>query len=170
MYPPDSVAASVNSVNRKGSHDELDNASESSSNEEHVFSESSSLNSDDSLANLNNQLQMIGLLERADQWNWDIFELEALSQKRPLFTLAHYLFLKSNLYNKFQIPMDVFLHCMTIIESGYRADVPYHNSVHATDVLHGVNVLTNKCQSLNIHPTDLELLSLYFAAVIHDYE
>ncbi|KAJ3415258.1 cAMP-specific 3',5'-cyclic phosphodiesterase 4D [Chytridiales sp. JEL 0842] len=176
LNTPESVADSTNSVYKRhgtilGSSVEVESPSETSSRYDNDPTPgSASLNSDDSLDNLNSQLQMIALLEKADHWNWDIFELDNLSKRRPLFTLAHYLFLKSNLYSKFQIPMDVFLHFMTIIESGYRADVPYHNSVHATDVLHGVNFLTNTCRIMNIQPTDLELLSLYVAAVVHDYD
>ncbi|KAI8851043.1 hypothetical protein BC829DRAFT_361201 [Chytridium lagenaria] len=112
---------------------------------------------------------MVSLLEKVDHWNWDIFDLTHVSKTRPLFTLSHYLFLKADLYSKFQIPIDIFLTFLTRIEDGYRRDVPYHNSVHATDVLHGVAWLRDRCLEL-VEPTDLETLALFLAAIVHDFE
>ncbi|KAI8835262.1 hypothetical protein BJ741DRAFT_534115 [Chytriomyces cf. hyalinus JEL632] len=111
---------------------------------------------------------MVSLLEKVDQWNWDIFDVHELSEHRALFTLSHYLFLRNNLYNKFQIHTDTFLQFAAEIEAGYHADVPYHNSVHGADVLHGVNYFRNACANA-IEFTDMELLILFTAAMIHDF-
>ncbi|KAJ3259027.1 hypothetical protein HDU77_002018, partial [Chytriomyces hyalinus] len=123
----------------------------------------------ESMINLNTHLQMVSLLEKVDQWNWDIFDVHELSEHRALFTLSHYLFLRNNLYNKFQIHTDTFLQFAAEIEAGYHADVPYHNSVHGADVLHGVNYFRNACANA-IEFTDMELLILFTAAMIHDFK
>ncbi|KAJ3215732.1 hypothetical protein HDU67_010370 [Dinochytrium kinnereticum] len=123
----------------------------------------------DSITELNAHLQMVSLLEKVDHWNWDIFDLTLVSKHRPLFTLSHYLFLKSDLYSKFQIHPEVFLNFLTRVEGGYRREVPYHNSVHAADVLHGVAWLRDRCLEL-VEPTDLETLALYLAAIVHDFD
>jgi hypothetical protein len=44
-----------------------------------------------------------------------------------------------------------------------------HNSIHAADVLHGINYLCTLPKAQGIF-TDLELLSIYIAASIHDYD
>ncbi|KAJ1566162.1 cAMP-specific 3',5'-cyclic phosphodiesterase 4D [Cladochytrium tenue] len=111
----------------------------------------------------------MSLLEKVDQWNWSIFELDHLSNSRPLFTLCNFLCLKAGLYSKLQIPTEAFSAFLTEIENGYHRDVPYHNAIHAADVLHGVNFLQTACQD-EMKPSDLELLSLYIAASIHDLE
>jgi hypothetical protein len=113
--------------------------------------------------------QLVNLLENVQYWNWEIFELTNISMSRPLFTLSHFLFLQADLYSTFGIPVDIFLKFVTTIESGYRADVPYHNSVHATDVLHGLSFLKSAC-AVQVSPSNFELLCLYTAAIIHDFE
>ncbi|KAJ3287535.1 cAMP-specific 3',5'-cyclic phosphodiesterase 4C [Borealophlyctis nickersoniae] len=123
----------------------------------------------DSLSDFNAQLTIISLLEKVDHWNWDIFDLASASQNRPLFALGHYLFLRNDLYTRFGIPQHTLLAYLNAVEGGYRSDVPYHNSTHAADVLHGVNWLKDRCLG-EVVPTDVELLSLYFAALVHDYE
>ncbi|KAJ3102429.1 High affinity cAMP-specific 3',5'-cyclic phosphodiesterase 7A [Phlyctochytrium planicorne] len=133
---------------------------------------SSSLNDSDewdSITELNAHLQMVSLLEKVDHWNWDIFDLTTISKHRPLFTLSHYLFLKADLYSKFQIVPEIFLTFLTRIEAGYRIDVPYHNSVHATDVLHGVAWLRDRCLEM-VEPSDLETLAIFLAAIVHDFD
>ncbi|KAJ3192530.1 hypothetical protein HK101_006359 [Irineochytrium annulatum] len=123
----------------------------------------------DSVTDITARLQMVSLLEKVDHWNWELFELAAASNQRPLFALSHYLFLRADLYNKFQLSTEVFLTFMTRIESGYRRDVPYHNALHATDVLHGVAWLRHRCLDM-VAPSDLETLALYLSAIIHDFD
>ncbi|KAJ3017004.1 UNVERIFIED_CONTAM: High affinity cAMP-specific 3',5'-cyclic phosphodiesterase 7A [Siphonaria sp. JEL0065] len=91
----------------------------------------------DSMSNLNTHLHMVSLLEKVDQWNWEIFDVHELSEHRPLFTLSHYLFLRNNLYNKFQIHVETFLNFATDIEAGYHAEPGRNNNflVNTSDQL-----------------------------------
>ncbi|KAJ3090896.1 Calcium/calmodulin-dependent 3',5'-cyclic nucleotide phosphodiesterase 1C [Quaeritorhiza haematococci] len=134
-----------------------------------VGSVATSRDSMSSVNDFNAQMTLVSLLERVDHWNWELFELNDASRGWPLFTLAHYLFLRSDLYSKLHIPKDTFLSFLTKIETGYHPEAPYHNSLHAADVLHGVNWLKDRSTAY-VQPTDMELLTLYFAAIIHDYE
>jgi hypothetical protein len=166
------IANTTNTTNTTNNHNNAKKTTgykPSADNDSASSTDSMSSFSAESIGNLNSHLQLVSLLEKVDNWNWDVFDLDMLSSNRPLFTLGHYLFLKSDLYNKFQIQMDVFLNFLTGIENGYHRDVPYHNSVHATDVLHGVYFLKNACASIVV-PTDIELLALYVAAIVHDFE
>lgn len=84
-------------------------------------------------------------------------------------SLINFLFNKSDLFQKFQIPQRKFLKFASRIERGYHPEVQYHNSIHAADVLHGTTWLKDRCSS-KVTPTDLELMSMYVAALIHDFE
>lgn len=55
------------------------------------------------------------------------------------------------------------------IERTYRPHVPFHNSLHATDVLHAVHLLLSG-EKLGSVFTDLEVFAALFAAVIHDVD
>lgn len=118
---------------------------------------------------LSRHMGIMRMLQQVSHWNWDVFELNIISNGNSLLTLAHYIFLRSNLYAKFKIDRDVFFAFMKKVQDGYHSDNPYHNSTHATDVLHGVNWLKDRCFSQSM-PTELELLALYFAAIVHDLE
>ncbi|KAI9202247.1 catalytic domain of phosphodiesterase 4d [Polychytrium aggregatum] len=131
-------------------------------------SSSGHLQSTGTLANLQDQLLAISLLEQIDIWNWEVFDFQDATG-RPLFALGHYLFTKSELIREFHLPNDRLINFLSRIEQGYHADVPYHNSTHATDVLHGANWLLTQCAD-KFEPTSLELMALYVAAIIHDFE
>ena len=48
---------------------------------------------------------------------------------------------------------------------------PYHNITHVIDVTQAVNFMIRKCNFLEIAKlTPLEILSMYMAAIIHDFE
>lgn len=53
------------------------------------------------------------------------------------------------------------------VELNYRPN-PYHNAIHAADVLHGVYVLVNSCPGLLSHMTLIEKRAIAFAAAVHD--
>ncbi|KAJ1557520.1 cAMP-specific 3',5'-cyclic phosphodiesterase 4C, partial [Cladochytrium tenue] len=73
------------------------------------------------------------------------------------------------LLGRLNINVDKFISGMATIESGYRADLPYHNSIHAADVLHCMNYLVNK-PAMRCLFSDLEIFAIYVAAMIHDFE
>uniref|UniRef100_A0A4X2K5N9 Phosphodiesterase n=1 Tax=Vombatus ursinus TaxID=29139 RepID=A0A4X2K5N9_VOMUR len=53
------------------------------------------------------------------------------------------LFQDTGLMDMFKIPVPEFVSYFHALENGYR-DIPYHNRVHATDVLHAVWYLTTR--------------------------
>ncbi|KAL6426591.1 hypothetical protein ACFW04_009181 [Cataglyphis niger] len=75
------------------------------------------------------------ILDKSLDWNFEIFKLEILTEKRPL------VFLGLTVMNLYQVPAK--LNCdektlqnwLAIIEHNYNADNSYHNSTHAADVL-----------------------------------
>ena len=55
------------------------------------------------------------------------------------------------------------------LEDHYLKDAPYHNRVHAADVVQSTNVLLNS-PALESVFTSLEVLSALFASAIHDVD
>ncbi|KAF6333885.1 phosphodiesterase 3B [Rhinolophus ferrumequinum] len=155
------------------------------------------------------------LIEKMNNWNFQIFELvEKMGEKsgRILSQVMYALFQDTGLLEIFKIPTLQFMNYFRALENGYR-DIPYHNRIHATDVLHAVWYLTTRpipglqqihsdhgtgnetdsdgrinpgqmayisskscsipdesygCLSSNIPA--LELMALYVAAAMHDYD
>ncbi|XP_051501952.1 cGMP-inhibited 3',5'-cyclic phosphodiesterase 3B-like [Myxocyprinus asiaticus] len=155
------------------------------------------------------------LMEKINTWNFQIFELMDMTggkTGRILSYVAYTLFQDTGLFEIFKIPVREFMMYFCALENGYR-DIPYHNRVHATDVLHAVWYLTTQPipgfqQIHNEHVTGsdtdsdseispgrvayatsksssfsddsygclawnlpaLELMALYVAAAMHDYD
>uniref|UniRef100_A0A8C0X724 Phosphodiesterase n=1 Tax=Castor canadensis TaxID=51338 RepID=A0A8C0X724_CASCN len=155
------------------------------------------------------------IMEQLNTWNFPIFDLvENIGRKcgRILSQVSYRLFEDLGLFEAFKIPVREFMNYFHALEIGYR-DIPYHNRIHATDVLHAVWYLTTQpipglstvindhgsasdsdsesglthghmgyvfskmysvpddrygCLSGNIPA--LELMALYVAAAMHDYD
>uniref|UniRef100_A0A8C8VHX9 Phosphodiesterase n=1 Tax=Pelusios castaneus TaxID=367368 RepID=A0A8C8VHX9_9SAUR len=153
------------------------------------------------------------LMEKMNNWNFQIFDVvQQMGDQsgRILSQVTYTLFQDTGLFEIFKIPTQEFLNYFHALENGYR-DIPYHNRVHATDVLHAVWYLTTRpipgfqqihsdrimesdvgneivpgrvsyisskscsivddnygCMASNIPA--LELMALYVAAAMHDYD
>ncbi|KAM9556007.1 cGMP-inhibited 3',5'-cyclic phosphodiesterase 3B isoform 2-T2 [Guaruba guarouba] len=155
------------------------------------------------------------LMEKMSNWNFQIFDLvQELGDQsgRILSQVTYTLFQDTGLFEIFKIPTREFMNYFRALENGYR-DIPYHNRIHATDVLHAVWYLTTRpipgfqqipnehimendmdeasgispvqvsyisskscfiaddsygCLASNIPA--LELMALYVAAAMHDYD
>ncbi|KAK3517934.1 hypothetical protein QTP70_027906 [Hemibagrus guttatus] len=155
------------------------------------------------------------LMSQINNWNFPIFSLvEKTNGKcgRILSQMSYRLFKDTGLFKLFNIPMKEFMNYFHALENGYR-DIPYHNRIHATDVLHAVWYLTTQPvpglpllahNSISVSDSDavsgishgnadylfsetypktedgygclsglipaLELMALYVAAAMHDYD
>ncbi|XP_053176909.1 cGMP-inhibited 3',5'-cyclic phosphodiesterase 3A-like [Scomber japonicus] len=153
------------------------------------------------------------LMSQLNNWNFPIFSLVEKTHGKAgciLSQVSYRLFEDTGLFETFRIPVQEFMNYFHALENGYR-DIPYHNRIHATDVLHAVWYLTT--QSVPGLPTlltengihidsengitpgatgflvskmnslleegygslsglipALELMALYVAAAMHDYD
>ncbi|XP_059191269.1 cGMP-inhibited 3',5'-cyclic phosphodiesterase 3A-like [Centropristis striata] len=85
-------------------------------------------------------------MSQLNNWNFPIFNLmEKTNGKcgRILSQVSYRLFEDTGLFETFNIPVKEFMNYFHALENGYR-DIPYHNRVHATDVLHAVWYLTTQ--------------------------
>ncbi|XP_061773081.1 cGMP-inhibited 3',5'-cyclic phosphodiesterase 3A-like [Nerophis ophidion] len=86
------------------------------------------------------------IMSQLNNWNFPVFCLmEKTSGKcgRILSQVSYRLFEDTGLFKTFKIPINEFMNYFHALENGYR-DIPYHNRVHATDVLHAVWYLTTQ--------------------------
>ncbi|XP_051976623.1 cGMP-inhibited 3',5'-cyclic phosphodiesterase 3A-like isoform X5 [Xyrauchen texanus] len=95
------------------------------------------------------QLVMEGLeplMSQINNWNFPIFSLVEKTNGRCgciLSQMSYRLFVDTGLFETFKIPVREFMNYFHALENGYR-DIPYHNRIHATDVLHAVWYLTTQ--------------------------
>lgn len=73
-----------------------------------------------------------------------------------------------NLLEPFQISPDIFLEFVRRIEKLYLDSNPYHNRVHAADVVQTLHSLLQFQSSVMERISDDHLLSIFLAAILHD--
>lgn len=112
--------------------------------------------------------QVDALLEKMEEWDFDIFALAELTNGRPLFFITFALFTRHDLLRKFNIPEAKLRRFLTIIEDGYFNGNPYHNSTHAADVVQTLNYFITR-GGLAQYVTELDIFAVLVAALIHDY-
>ena len=114
---------------------------------------------------------MVAALRGRLCWTWDLFELEAAcvaepGSRGPLCTLAAVVIEDHGLRAAFAVPEEVLLAYFSRLEARYRR-VPYHNALHATDVLHALNYILSASGAAASLPR-VELLAALLAAAAHD--
>ncbi|XP_037361664.1 cAMP-specific 3',5'-cyclic phosphodiesterase 4A isoform X2 [Talpa occidentalis] len=108
-------------------------------------------------------------LENLNKWGLNIFCVSDYAGGRSLSCVMYTIFQERDLLKKFRIPVDTMVTYMLTLEDHYHADVAYHNSLHAADVLQSTHVLL-ATPALDAVFTDLEILAALFAAAIHDVD
>ncbi|XP_043834158.1 cAMP-specific 3',5'-cyclic phosphodiesterase 4A isoform X3 [Dromiciops gliroides] len=108
-------------------------------------------------------------LENLNKWGLNIFQVAEFSNGRSLGCIMYTIFQERDLLKTFKIPVDTLVTYMLTLEDHYHADVAYHNSLHAADVLQSTHVLL-ATPALDAVFTDLEILAALFAAAIHDVD
>jgi len=123
---------------------------------------SSDASTDGSTSSLNPFI-LSGCLE---DWHFDALAFGEETGGRPLYTLLWALFNKENYLSKFKIDRHRFKALCKELEFGYK-DLPYHNSMHAADVLKSMHYMLF---NMDLHKalTDIESMAALFAAAVHD--
>ncbi|XP_072704640.1 3',5'-cyclic-AMP phosphodiesterase 4A isoform X1 [Ciconia boyciana] len=108
-------------------------------------------------------------LDSLNKWGLNIFRVAEYSNNRSLSCIMYSIFQERDLVKTFRIPVETLLTYALALEDHYHADVAYHNSLHAADVLQSTHVLL-ATPALDAVFTDLEILAALFAAAIHDVD
>ncbi|XP_054859373.1 cAMP-specific 3',5'-cyclic phosphodiesterase 4A isoform X2 [Eublepharis macularius] len=108
-------------------------------------------------------------LENLNKWGLNIFRVAEYSNNRSLSCIMYTIFQERDLLKTFKIPVDTLVTYIMTLEDHYHADVAYHNSLHAADVMQSTHVLLST-PALDAVFADLEILAALFAAAIHDVD
>ncbi|XP_059078399.1 cAMP-specific 3',5'-cyclic phosphodiesterase-like isoform X3 [Tigriopus californicus] len=113
--------------------------------------------------------ELAELFSKPYDWGLNIFHVNDIAVDKGLTVIGYTIFKENDLINQFKIPHKTVLAFFMTLEEHYLKEVPYHNSVHAADVLHSTNILLHS-PALNGVFTPLEVLGGLFAAAIHDVD
>jgi len=112
--------------------------------------------------------QLTEFLSTAILWSCNIFTLASLTEY-PLTVLGYRVFRHFNFIETFNISDRHLINFFHVIEHGYNVNGnPYHNSLHAADVLQACFVLVDMA-SKHYTLTLIDLLSIVLACIVHDY-
>ncbi|XP_030556531.1 calcium/calmodulin-dependent 3',5'-cyclic nucleotide phosphodiesterase 1 isoform X6 [Drosophila novamexicana] len=105
-----------------------------------------------------------------DDWTFDVFALTEAASGQVIKYVAYDLLNRYGAMHKFKIApgvLETFLHR---VEEGYcRFRNPYHNNLHAVDVMHTMHYCLCNTGLMN-WLTDLEIFASLLAALLHDFE
>ena len=107
-------------------------------------------------------------LDKADEWEFNVFELEREADGLPLQVLSWHLFTKHKIIEDFNLDQLKFINFIRAIENGHQ-DNPYHNATHVADVLQSMHCLLTR-GGISKFVTRFEKFAGLFAAIIHDFE
>ncbi|XP_065834720.1 3',5'-cyclic-AMP phosphodiesterase 4C-like isoform X2 [Oscarella lobularis] len=101
-------------------------------------------------------------------WDFDAFSFKDVCGSHPLVSMCHFTFCHWDLYNQLHIRESVAVRYFCEIEAMYN-DNPYHNCLHAADVVQATNFLLSAARVRQILSLD-ETFALLFAAAVHDVD
>lgn len=111
--------------------------------------------------------EIVELLDNDKNWDFDIIALERLTNKRPLVTLGWKIMNRYDVCEHLKIDEAILINWLTLIESNYKSTNPYHNSTHASDVLHATAYFISSAKINDILDASDKVAAL-IAAAVHD--
>lgn len=108
-------------------------------------------------------------IENEEQWDFDIFELEAATQNRPLIYLGLKTFARFGICEFLQCSEATLRSWFQIIETNYHSSNPYHNSTHSADVLHATAYFLSR-NKIKETLDRIDEVAALIAAAIHDVD
>ncbi|XP_078621466.1 high affinity cAMP-specific and IBMX-insensitive 3',5'-cyclic phosphodiesterase 8B-like isoform X4 [Branchiostoma floridae x Branchiostoma japonicum] len=109
------------------------------------------------------------ILDKEPQWDFDIIELERVTNKRPLLYLGMKIFSRfgvCEVLNCSEVTLRLWLQ---LVERNYHQINAYHNSTHAADVLHATAYFLDKDRISGILD-NMNKVAALLAAVSHDVD
>jgi len=111
------------------------------------------------------------LMQTVDSLNFNVFEAEdTLGREKVLPVIAFDIFQKHRIFSTTAIDENAFVAFLSEIRKGYVASNPYHNDLHATDVLQFCHLMLTKGGIAKLaRLTPLDIAALLLAAIVHDF-
>lgn len=107
------------------------------------------------------------LLSRASSWDFDIWAFDEATNRNPMVALVVHYVQAFDLDLRLNLNMSKLVAFLTKLQAGYH-DVPFHNFVHACDVVHGT-VFFAAQDAVRKHLSALDLYAIILAAAMHDH-
>ncbi|XP_060699647.1 high affinity cAMP-specific and IBMX-insensitive 3',5'-cyclic phosphodiesterase 8B isoform X4 [Hemiscyllium ocellatum] len=108
-------------------------------------------------------------LEDEESWDFNIFELESRTNKRPLFYLGLKILTEFGVCEFLNCSEKILRSWLQLIETNYHASNSYHNSTHAADVLHATAYFLRK-DRVKGSLDELDEVAALIAAAVHDVD
>ncbi|XP_066237813.1 high affinity cAMP-specific and IBMX-insensitive 3',5'-cyclic phosphodiesterase 8B isoform X7 [Saccopteryx leptura] len=109
------------------------------------------------------------LLDNEESWEFNIFELEAVTHKRPLVYLGLKVFSRFGVCEFLRCSETTLRAWLQVIEANYHSSNSYHNSTHAADVLHATAFFLGK-ERVKGSLDRLDEVAALIAATVHDVD
>jgi len=107
-------------------------------------------------------------LETVDSWAFDVFALSEASNRHPMVIGGVYLFERMGVLDKIGIPRDRLANFLLAVERGYCESNPFHNALHASDVMFTTHYYLQSSFLRDI-AGPLDMFAAVLAASVHDY-
>eukprot|EP01006_Ploeotia_vitrea_P054097 TRINITY_DN67850_c5_g1_i2.p2 TRINITY_DN67850_c5_g1~~TRINITY_DN67850_c5_g1_i2.p2 ORF type:complete len:661 (-),score=110.46 TRINITY_DN67850_c5_g1_i2:2994-4976(-) len=121
-------------------------------------------------ADNNSHKEILTVLEKIDEWDYDVFALQEHTNGGSLFMTTYTLLYKYGLVQHYNIDEKVLTNFLSAVQSGYHPN-PYHNSTHAADVLQITHYIMKPGGMADaISMTKEDQLAALLSAAIHDYD
>ncbi|VBB34560.1 unnamed protein product, partial [Acanthocheilonema viteae] len=103
------------------------------------------------------------------QWNFNILNLERISENHALSHLGTKIFERWKIHETLKCSMDLITRWFDEIEVHYHAVNPYHNATHAADVLQATSFFLD-CPTVAHYVQETHATALLIAAAVHDLD
>ena len=108
-------------------------------------------------------------IKEIDSYNFDIFAFQSQTSNNPLLSLMVYFYTRYNLPS-LGLPKEEYTNFFVQIQANYKPN-PYHNSLHASDVVQSVHFYLSTCDLYLICELSLEERGLLLiSSAIHDFK
>ena len=108
------------------------------------------------------------VLEKTEHWDFDVFALNETTNGHALVVGGMHLLSVMGVLDKIPIPKDKLANYLLNIERGYVATNPFHNAVHAADVMFTTNYFM-LAPLLRDMTGSLDKFAAVIAAAVHDF-
>ncbi|KAI6192775.1 hypothetical protein M3Y94_01319500 [Aphelenchoides besseyi] len=112
---------------------------------------------------------VVNALESEHAWQFDVIELERVTDHHPLAHLGAKIFERWNVGETLRCGSDTISRWLTVIEANYQSSNTYHNATHAADVLQATSYFLN-AENVAQYVQDTHAIAALIAATVHDLD
>ncbi|KAJ8578623.1 hypothetical protein ON010_g575 [Phytophthora cinnamomi] len=113
------------------------------------------------------EFELQNLLQGVSSWNFDVFRVHVVSGGNALCYIGHHL-LRDGPCQALNIESNLLVNFLLEIQRGYIATNPYHNAIHAADVMQTVHYFLIQPE-LGPYLRPLDRALALIAAGVHDF-